>query len=329
MLWVANKIVPHSNGMFFNFNKTIYEATLNCPISKFYHPLEILAPFNTFCVELNYKQYSLASKPWQCQIQVDVLLPKYVFDVGKHTQIFSLLEIADTSLPKSSMPTFNIFVDSKSTFEEYDINSLVFWITKSSSTFIEFGFVITDSHSIFHAVCPAVCPAVSSVCFLDTLPYCHINLFTNVMPCLSCPSLVRPTKISYANLSIQYVMWLDKGTENDVFVGKIVSDTDNHNNGFRIGEQVTHFLELLHTELSKPLQNFHEMKVVDPDPKRMLAFAYAAIFYFCLGNLTFTIPSGWVLPKGVEKNTIFYERSGYIEVLEHRSISARLEIHNQ
>lgn len=79
-------------------------------------------------------------------------MPDNVFNVGKETQIFTDFEVEDMFLPKISLPTFNIIVDSKSTIEEFNVDSLLFWITKSRSALLNWSKVITDIHIIFHAV---------------------------------------------------------------------------------------------------------------------------------------------------------------------------------
>ncbi len=57
-----------------------------CPISKYFSGLttERHEYVNSgYCVGLDLESFSIAMKPWQCQVEINLLMPEYMIAIGK------------------------------------------------------------------------------------------------------------------------------------------------------------------------------------------------------------------------------------------------------
>ncbi len=61
-----------------NFSELEMERNkyINCSISKFYSPITPDNILDSFCIDLNFEMFTTNIKPWQCEIHVNLLMPK-------------------------------------------------------------------------------------------------------------------------------------------------------------------------------------------------------------------------------------------------------------
>ncbi len=80
LLWISNKYISTLYGNF--------TSGLNCKLSKYFRGIEPNKVNTGYCVELIPQLYVFATKPWQCQVQIELFMPNNIFQLGKYTQIF-------------------------------------------------------------------------------------------------------------------------------------------------------------------------------------------------------------------------------------------------
>lgn len=100
-----------------------------------------------YCVGLDPLMYLVSSKPWQCRIEIDLLMLEKIFWLGKHTNIFCLLSGKTFPFLPSIRPNINILIDFRAGVQDYGNIPLVSWIIRRSKPFIKDSSlysVITD-----------------------------------------------------------------------------------------------------------------------------------------------------------------------------------------
>ncbi len=76
-----DQVLIPANPSFFNKNFSEYHLKdskyHNCPISSFYYPLTANKGNDNFCVDIAHEMFLLKSRPWQCKIQVNLLMQEH------------------------------------------------------------------------------------------------------------------------------------------------------------------------------------------------------------------------------------------------------------
>ncbi len=160
-LLVPHNLVQNLNGNFTTTrrpNQTLIEMEHNGHISKMFTALTMWYYSIGYCVTLDHNKFSVLSKPWQCQIQVELFMPDKVFQFEKYTHVFSYAESKQFHFKPSSIPPVNIFIDFR-TVHDYDHVSLISWLFRRNVVFVfndSLYFAITDITLRFQVDCKTV-----------------------------------------------------------------------------------------------------------------------------------------------------------------------------
>ncbi len=118
-VWTPQEHLFKLNGNYKSHNE--YEIPHNCHISELFTPLSSDLQSSGYCVGLNPDRFSSFSKPWLCEVQVDLFMPEMYFTQGKITQIFRYYN--HTFKISTTMPKLNILVDTYKVIRKYDFAS--------------------------------------------------------------------------------------------------------------------------------------------------------------------------------------------------------------
>lgn len=282
VIWIPHRNVPNLNG---NFSINVprkrgsYIITHLCEDSKHFYAVRSVDENSGHCVGLNTSNFVLASKPWQCEVQVDLFLPDNILSLGKYTQIFRSFNKLVHTLP-SLRPRFYILIDSKISAHKYNSIELASWITKRNNRFKADSSV---DNIINHVLLHGYVRFTSNYLKILTNPQCNIVTVEVIFPCPECTGLVTVVPVRLEYLSINYISLLESNQKLVAFPGKIESRVDSV---LGLSGQVAYFAEHEAEDIKMPLKFFDKMKQKYPNKLKMLGFAYASLYTCFMGNLT-------------------------------------------
>ncbi len=93
-VWIPKEMVSRLNGKVSigRLNDEYFDITEpDCSIIKYLYSFWPADRNSYNCFRLNSTNFVMSSRPWQCEIQIDLFMPDNLLCLGKHTQIFDQL----------------------------------------------------------------------------------------------------------------------------------------------------------------------------------------------------------------------------------------------
>ncbi len=197
-LWIPKKQISQLNGSFYTDepNKHFFAWEKNCLIFKFLYSIWPADKDSANCLGPNSINYIVSSKPWQCEIQVELFMPDNLLRYGKYTQMFDNLAVFGLRTVPSLRQPVHILVDTKVDASEYDWVSLVAWTSRRNARFYQENtksYVVNHLQVTGQASCSTNCQEIYF--HLE----CEIRSFNEIFICPECEYLV-----SVHNLKREY-----------------------------------------------------------------------------------------------------------------------------
>ncbi len=257
----------------------------NCPISNFYYPLQASKINDAFCVEINHEKFLLKSKPWQCEIRINLLMPKHLLKFHNFPGIFRYNYDFDFKFLPSSRPNIHVFLD-LSGAKEINSRDLLEWISnkKHSGTYAHVSYFKNEywTQNYMHLSGQVVCRVYKDAQMFDR--QCDILNLGRINLCFDCPNYTVSTSINQKILSFEYLasenqradrLWFGE-TSCRIYSKKFYS----------LCLRIDYFQNTKYETIIAPLKNLHKIKSKYSNNIQILAFAFASVFAHLLGNHT-------------------------------------------
>ncbi len=124
-----NNAFQHQNFSKLHLNLNKYH---NCPISNLYSPINPDAKIDAFCIDLHHEVFLFKSREWQCEIQVNLLMPESLLKVNNFPGLFQYNYFDQFQFMPSSRPKLHLFLNQRSV-ADHDSVDLLYWISNSKS----------------------------------------------------------------------------------------------------------------------------------------------------------------------------------------------------
>ncbi len=275
MIWVPKTAFYQINGNFsilFDEAQDIATFVHHCEISKHFVSFYIFLPNNAHCVELNLYSFAPASKPWQCQIQLDLFMSENLFEIRRNTFIASVYPADTYNMVTSLQPNIRLLLNLKTKFQENDVNPLLLWISNSANMPYSLR---NDIYMIAQVTCNRF-----SIKLVKTKS-CYIYKLSMIFPCIDCRHLLLVKLVSLEFLSIRNIKVLEKLKFYLAIPGKLFTTRT-----LDIAGQIVFFANTEKAALVTPLRNIYKIRVQYPDSLKLLGFAYASLFAAAMGNIS-------------------------------------------
>lgn len=180
-------------------NDSSFKISHPCPKSTIFTPTlfgSYTGLNHGFCVCIDLDLFIRASKLWQCQIQVDLFLPEFLFEKGKPVQIFRSIEKEYSKFLPSTVPQINMLVHSYPL--KYKSSRLHHWITVSGNDIekdVSSFFIRTDIQITALAKCISNTFWKSCILELST----HLSV---LKPCAQCSNQLDIIPLNLKLLSV-------------------------------------------------------------------------------------------------------------------------------
>lgn len=177
IIWTSEEHVSKITGNYTSNGNNYKEINHNCHVSKYFTPLYFESTNSGYCVGIYPIKFSSSSKPWACEVQLDLFMP---------------IE-----------------------------GSVVKWMSRES-----------NSESAFPADRSDFEPASditlfgSSSCEEKTLierRICRIKIFSMIFICADCKNAYLSEPLSFQNLNVEHIKFLDKIKKNLLVTGLLES----------------------------------------------------------------------------------------------------------
>ncbi len=209
-----------------------------CPTSTLFASLNpFFADSFHVCVGLNQKILSSSSKLWQCQIQLDLLIPEHVFRFGKVIDIFgTTYDLLNAKPTASARPTINILVQYKESVLDYDTDLLINWIARQNIDYsLSTNKVVTVTNVYIYARNKCKTEKNTAKFIFE----CNITNVEYIAPCFNCPKSIRVTTLKTKVLSMDYLLYLDSSRVKDPIPGStIINSVIFSNSQFSFIDQI-------------------------------------------------------------------------------------------
>ncbi len=226
---------------------------------------------NYYCLGQKSFQFHLLSRPWLCEIQVDLFMPDSLFRLGKHTEIFdkiSYRHFLDSPMPSLRQPV-TILVDTKASADEYDWVSLAAWTIKR-----HFGDTNDPIDNNVQITGHVHCKISKRQKYFE----CNIKNFNIIYPCPKCPKFANVYSVNLEHLSFVYIDALEYVQK---FVGfPVIVQTP----GDLLEERIGEFLSNRPEFIAHPLNKLRKFSVKSSDKLQTVSFGFASIFLSLMGN---------------------------------------------
>ncbi len=207
LIWATSNSTFNKTGSSDEPTDLDWYLTFPCHISKKFNPtiLRLFTTYQTgYCVNLNKTEFQRASKPWQCEIQVDLFMISEALQAGILTNIFQQ-DDSDyfLSLIKSVSPVNILLHFDHADF--YEHNNLHLWITrKITCTLCRLNYFQGQSP---YKVVTDVLLAASTVCSQNKLMCwdCQLDNVQTLIPCPYCSGAWNAVKLEIRLLSTQSI----------------------------------------------------------------------------------------------------------------------------
>ncbi len=278
ILWTPANLLPFLNGNFslkVKQHEKLADTEHKCPISKFFTSIKLKKSTSGYCVGLDPVKFIGATKPWNCQVQIDLFMPDKSLKFGKYTHIFRYSKRVYFKFAPSSIPNFNILLNNKSTPYEYDKKSLISWIARTDRFWNDHS-AVTDIPMTGHTSCTRT--LVSFVCKIETFVYLSL--------CFECQNMLHVRSLNLTTFSIDGILKLDKRRDTEIYLGELLFSWQCSLYDFTLPSKIYYFIKNEPNAIKTPLQNFYKIKAKYSDNLKMLAFSYAHLYMWLLGNVT-------------------------------------------
>lgn len=304
-----------------NISTNLTNMSYSCPPSRFYFPLV----FNfyqfkacdsgwsfwnsNYCFELDFDSFSSASRPWYCEIQVELFLPNDPIYFHNFPQIFK--HSYQLTIPRL-LPSINVLIDIGSVTKNRDALLLIEWITRNRIYIRKTPYTaVTDIQTIVQVFCKRTTDLISP-------KSCKLAIISLLLPCLECVNLFKEIRVEFNQFSMAALLFIDKGRQNEIFVGGVKSDASTYHfyrtESFRITNKIEKFSKHEKHLIVTPFKNIQKIQQKYHNKLDILAFCHAYLYTLLLGNVT----SDWVVnPKTNLKLNhrgldLMFRRIGYI-----------------
>ncbi len=285
-------LIPKPNSL---KNNTFSENSLrkgryhDCPISSFYYPLTTDEVNDAFCVDLSHEMFLLKSRPWQCEIQVNLLMPNYLLKNRNFPGIFTYNYNDDYyfKFMPSTRPKIHLFLDFKLDHDT-DTIELLDWITNTKSfytnVFQSTFKIYYSSQNRIYFTSDITCNMKKQIRLFNLA--CNVSAVNYINYCIDCPTLLLSLKMNFNSLSFESFAQIDRTQVKSLWFGYlncpgvIVDQVD-------LCSEILNFFAYDSTAIRMPLKNLYEMRYKYSDERKLLAFAFASVFKHLLGNYTF------------------------------------------
>lgn len=317
VLWIPSNKVVKLNG---NVSSDIFNeySWWSCSILKYLYSLWPPDKYSSCCHRSKSFNFILSSRPWQCEIQVDLYMPDGLLPFGKNTEIFDNLVTRHSNIVPSLRSPVHILVDTKSNFEDYDGVALAAWTARRNTRFEENAksSSINDVQLIAHVNCNYNSET------LKLNLNCNLETFNVVFLCPECKHFLIAYPMEFQNLSLKELARIDIAQKYVAFPGKIAASET-----LKLGGQIVHYINYEPEAIKLPLKHMLKQNTKFSDKLQMLGFAFASIFVSFMGNLTVDTPAGFQIPE-YEYFTMYLERNGKIVDVEYKVYHDAIRVPN-
>ncbi len=321
-LWIPKQNVSKINGNYSvaTPNQHLFSViNSECLILQYVYSFWPPDTNSQHCSPPNAFNFILTSRPWQCEIQVDLFMPDELLRLGKYTTAFNTLTKLRLKSVPSLRPPVHILIDTKTSVEEYDWAALASCTLKSTTGLGRISEVkIVNSQQLTgHVFCNAH--------FQRTRVNveCNIVNWNVIFPCPDCDKFVNANLVKLNYLSFDYIANLDKSQQNVAFPGYISHDITAM---LKLGAIITTYVNSQAEEIKLPLQSLRRLKLMHSDKRQMLGFAYASLYGSFMGNLTSILGKSESPDVPNFKSNLV--RWASIEDLEYREYNTALNVKN-
>lgn len=261
-------------------NKT-FETTglLHCPTPKYFYPLEQHnLKITDVCVDLIHDLYVLISRPWQCKIQVSLLMPEILLKDQYFPGIFQYNYSGKLDFMPGSRPKLHMFLNSRSV-QDYNSIDLLNWIANYRLDFFgapQFKSPISAQNFVYISG-QIICKGTNIF-----ITECEIETLSHVSYCMTCLSLIKANQLKQNDLSFEQIRTLDKIQEQILWPGQFICYLTHKQ--FSLCKQMPFFQTAEPDANLDPLKFFHNIKTKYSDKIQILAFAYTSVLKVLLGN---------------------------------------------
>ncbi len=278
----------------------------HCPVSRFYYPLTARKFNADHCVDLNHDKFILKSKPWQCEIQVSLLIQEHMLKNHNFPGIFKYNYDFKFYFLPSSRPNIHVIFDVK-TIHDIGLKELLAW-TSHKKLFEQFLHRPLFKNNYYaqnnvHLSATVVCRGNQSTHMFDRT--CHVLGFTWINLCLDCDKYTVLTPVNQNALSFEYLTSDDKRADS-LWYGETNCPPDNKIVG--LCKQIEYFQRTKHRIIA-PLTNLHKIKSRYLDSVQILAWSFTSLFTHLLGNHSIVDSPKWnyLTPRSVVLADSIYE----------------------
>ncbi len=188
-LWVPKDMISELNG---DFSTNYHFDYDRCFVLKYLSSIWPVDRNDNYCQGPKSFNFGMLSRPWQCEIQVDLFIPDSLFRLGKHTEIFDSLSQHSSQYLPSLRQTVRLLVDTKAHVDEYDWFSLAAWTIKQHFE-IWHDRINNDVQITGHVICK-----------VEKIPAhleCNIENFNIILPCSKCAKFINVYPVKLEHLS--------------------------------------------------------------------------------------------------------------------------------
>ncbi len=284
LIWAPSKMSYVTNGSFEVPENILYSKHIHfCPTSVLYNPIivDIGTTNRELCVVLNINAFIRVSKPWQCQVQVDMFPPNHLLYEERLTHIFHDSEKLPFRFIPSTIPQINILV--RLSLDYYEAENLHAWIQRMGR---HQSYTPTDNFNYW--IVTDIFFLTLTVCHFRSLQVaCHIQSMDILRSCDYCQSGLKKIPLHLNKLSVEYMV--NEVTENredqDVWnIGEYFLDYDT------LIRKITYYMRLAvgrHRSYTlRELLSLKKLSKFENSVQDRLAMILASYMMNILGNVS-------------------------------------------
>ncbi len=263
-----------------NFSELDLEGSMyhHCPLSKLYSSVYPEDSLDSFCAHLDHEFFLLKTRPWQCEIQVNLLVPEHLLNVHNFPGIFHYKYDFEFKFMPSLRPKIHFLLFHKIA---QDSTNLIKWMSnfqfRGRNT--KYGYW---SHNDIHLSSAVICTRNQLICVFDF--HCNILTISFIDYCFTCPTLFEKILLDNISLSFEHIELIVRNRVKKIYSGGFYDDDDL--NKLSLPNQITYFVKNEPEAIIVPLKNLHKMKTRFSDYVQVLGFAYASVLKPLLVNVT-------------------------------------------
>ncbi len=282
-IWIPKEAVFKLNGKFWTATPSNdYFSKGNdwarCSLLQYIYSLWPTSAISFDCLRPNSFNFILSSRPWQCEIQVDLFMSDNLLSIGKYTQIFDNLGNTGKSSVPSVRPPVHILVDRKSGVAEYDWVALAAWTSKRNDWFRDSA----NDNIVNHIQITGHVSCHTNSKSLHINYNCNIETFNILFPCPQCRHFLNANIVKASDLSFHSIFPFDQAQKLVAFPGEMSASSN-----LMFGGLIAYYANQKGDAIKFPLKSLQtDTSLQFADKLNMLSFAYASIFIDFMGNIT-------------------------------------------